>query len=765
MKQLLRILCAIILLATSPLAYGETFTEGNLKYTTSGTTASVVAANNTITSADIPETIKYNGTTYTVTSIGNYAFQFCSSLSEITIPNSVTSIGNSAFSGCSSLSEITIPNSVTSIGFSVFYGCSSLSEIPIPNSVTEIGNSAFYGCSSLSEITIPNSVTEIGTYAFGNCSSLSEITIPNSVTSIEESAFSRCSSLTEITISNSVTEIGNSAFYGCSSLSEITIPNSVTSIGFCAFSGCKSLTEITIPNSVTSIGNDAFEECSSLAEITIPNSVSSIGVAAFQGCTSLTEITIPNSVSSIGGSAFSGCFGLKKVNISDLSAWCGISFGDLSANPLSYAKHIFLNDELLNDIVIPDGIESINDYTFINGIDISSVTIPNSVTSIGNYAFYLCKSLTEITIPNSVTSIGSGAFSGCSSAVELNLSDSLTQIPQNAFYECKSLITVNVPEGVTSIGNYAFYGCSSLEELTLGAKLTSIGEKGFADCSNLAKIRSLNPTPPEITTSVFSGVDKETCQLIVTKGNLVYYWLDPVWKEFLNISDDLVYLSPLPSVVYGDAPVDLSLYAPEGFTFTYETSNPDVALIDDTMLSIVGAGTATVGALYDQSGTPMEIIGQMRQFVVDKAELTIEVENMSIEQGQPIPAFILKAEGLVYDETLEDVGEMPEIICEATETSAPGEYPIYLVGGESRNYKFNLVAGVLTILGEDTSAIDEIKIDDNFGSVANDETDGTVHVFNYNGILIYEGPEDEMVLDKGIYIFVKGKESKKILIK
>ena len=174
-----------------------------------------------------------------VTSIGDYAFWYCDSLSEIVIPSSVTSIGDHAFSDCYSLSEIVIPSSVTSIGDSAFSWCRSLSEIVIPSSVTSIGDSAFSDCYSLSEIVIPSSVTSIGDNAFYGCDSLSEIVIPSSVTSICDSAFSDCCSLSEIVIPSSVTSIGKYAFYGCDSLSEIVIPSSVTSIGDSAFYKCK----------------------------------------------------------------------------------------------------------------------------------------------------------------------------------------------------------------------------------------------------------------------------------------------------------------------------------------------------------------------------------------------------------------------------------------------------------------------------------------------------------------------------------------------
>ena len=235
--------------------------------------------------------IKYVTLPDGLTSIGNYAFYYCYSLTSIAIPNSVTSIGDDVFYNCESLTSVTIHNSVTSIGSRAFTSCESLTSVTIGNSVTSIGYGAFWDCSSLTSITIPNSVTSIGSYAFASCSSLTSITIPNSVTSIGGYAFERCSGLTSVTIGNSVTSIEDYAFERCSGLTSVTLGNSVTSIGKSAFAHCSGLTSITIPNSVTSIGNDAFYKCSSLTSVTLGKNLTSIGGSAFYDCSKIREVT------------------------------------------------------------------------------------------------------------------------------------------------------------------------------------------------------------------------------------------------------------------------------------------------------------------------------------------------------------------------------------------------------------------------------------------------------------------------------------------
>jgi hypothetical protein len=259
-----------------------------------------------------------------VTSIGNYAFLGCSSLTSVTIPNSVTSIGDNAFYYCTSLTSAAIPDSVTNIGGGAFAKCTSLTNVTIPNSVTKIGADAFCHCFSLTNVAIPANVTSIGSEAFGGCS-LTVVTIPAGVTSIGYGPFSYCGSLTAITVdpANSFYRSVDGVLFDKNQTTLIqfpgrrggnyTIPASVTSIGSEAFEGCTSLTSISIPASVTNIGDAAFWYCTSLASVTIPASVTGIGYEAFYECTRLTSVTIPDSVTSIGDNAFGACYNLTAA--------------------------------------------------------------------------------------------------------------------------------------------------------------------------------------------------------------------------------------------------------------------------------------------------------------------------------------------------------------------------------------------------------------------------------------------------------------------
>ena len=276
----------------------------------------------------IPEKVTYESVEYSVTSIGDYAFQMNSALTSITIPNSVTSIGKQAFYLCKGLTSVSIPNSVTSISQEAFQDCSGLTSVNIPNSLKWIEKQTFQRCKNLTSITIPNSVTLIAKEAFESCSGLTSLTIPNSVTNISEEAFEGCSGLTSITV-----EEGNSKYDSRDNCNAIIVTGTNQLL-----LGCQNT---IIPNSVTSIGNYAFDRCSGLTSVTIPNSVTSIGYNAFSNCFNLTSVTIPNSVTSIGYYAFFNNPNLSVVvslieNPFSISSVFGVYSGDYFNNATLY---------------------------------------------------------------------------------------------------------------------------------------------------------------------------------------------------------------------------------------------------------------------------------------------------------------------------------------------------------------------------------------------------------------------------------------------
>ena len=316
-------------------------------------------------------------------------------------------ICDSAFDHCSALRSVVIPDSVTSIGVCAFENCKSLTDIVIPNSVTSIGNGAFFGCSSLRSLVIPNSVTSLGFGAFA-FSSLSSIIIPDSVTSIGDEAFNFCKSLKSLEISSSITSIGNGTFGYCSSLTDIVLPSSVTSIGKRAFDGCSSLRSLVIPASVTSIGDRAF--C---------------------GCSSLKYISIPKSVIDLNGNPFAEWKGKLECLSPNFVYEDDILFNKDKSRIISF------RNQNIKSYIIPSSVTSIGDHAFSCCDSLSEIVIPSSVTSIGDCAFSCCDSLSEIVIPSSVTSIGDSAFSCCDSLSEIVIPSSITCIGDSAFFNCK----------------------------------------------------------------------------------------------------------------------------------------------------------------------------------------------------------------------------------------------------------------------------------------------------------------------------------------
>ena len=388
-----------------------------------------------------------------LTSIEKYAFERCSSLTSIVIPDGVTSIGYSSFSDCSSLTNIEIPDSVTSIKEFAFSDCSSLTSIEIPDSVTSIKEFAFSDCSSLTSIEIPDSVTSIGTHGYGcsfsGCSRLTSIVIPDGVTSIRYSTFSGCSSLTSIEIPDSVTSIEVSAFSGCSSLTSIEIPDSVTSIEEYAFEDCSSLTNIEIPNCATPV-KEYFPSYKNITNIKIASNVTSIKSSAFSDCSSITNFEIPSGVTSIGDGAFSSCSSLTSIEI-------------------------------------PSGVTYIGDEAFKYCENLRSISMPEKLKTIGDFAFDGCYKLENITIPDGVTGIGKGAFAGCVSFTSITIPKSAWEAYSNTFNLfacCNNLKSVTILTTRIKFRDGMFKLCSNLERITFAGTVAEWNAH-IADGANL----------------------------------------------------------------------------------------------------------------------------------------------------------------------------------------------------------------------------------------------------------------------------------------
>lgn len=506
----------------------------------------------------------------TITEIGERAFSGCVNLESINIGNSVKSIGSYAFWECSKLSKIVIPDTITSIKESTFYGCTSLKEVLIGNGVTSIGLCAFSTCSSLTNLVLGTNVEEINTGAFSNCTSLEKVDIPDSVKWILDSAFYGCTSLKNLKIGQNVEIIGESAFNTCTSLENINIPDNVTLIDNNAFYDCNNTQSVHIGKSVHYIGYNAFYNCtgeltvdcnlpdlseytisgfsdSCFTKIIISDNVTSIGAQAFNGAQNVTSIVIGDNVTHIGDFAFTTKFNAKlditlgknvsyignyafgsnvhksiELYISDLKAFLNMEmYSDSDSDNIFYSFQYFdlyLNGELLNELVIPDGVSSIKDGRFYGCRHIESVTLPKGVISIGSQAFYNCSNIESIHLPEGLVSIGDSAFCGCDKMSDITIPESVTTIGKNAFggesfpvendiryadtYAIEAVAfyrsELSFREGTRFISSHVSSN-SSIVKVIIPASVIAIDGYAFAFLETLSEVYCKATTPPTAT--------------------------------------------------------------------------------------------------------------------------------------------------------------------------------------------------------------------------------------------------------------------------
>ena len=479
----------------------------------------------------VPQSLKK--VTVSASEIPSYAFFGCRYIEEINIENA-TSIGDCAFQGCSSLQNIALAPVLTSIGNGVFNSCTSLANINLPNGLTNIGESAFAYCSSLTQIDLPSTLTSIGESAFRR-SYITSITIPSSVESVGFGAFAECGFLNEITLPMlyGADEYGNVHFsyifggsrhgnadYVPSALKKVTI--SASEIPSSAFAQCGSIEEINIENA-TRINESAFTNCESLQKLSLSNNLTYIENYAFNTCISLRTLTLPSSLSYIGDNAFLSCFKLYEIyNLSPLTLETGSTENGMVAY---YAQVIhasqdeepiqtMLTDELVELIFVNgeyiatmytggetsltlgdlhyNGI-TVSNYSlaqgFINGTSVSALVIGEQVTALSNKCFESNVVLQTVDMSGaSIQEIPDDCFAFCSGLYGVSVSN-ITNIGERAFYYCRSLGAISLRDDV-NIGMLAFAECSNLQSIVIpvGAQ---IGESAFSACRNLLEVYNL----------------------------------------------------------------------------------------------------------------------------------------------------------------------------------------------------------------------------------------------------------------------------------
>ena len=358
-----------------------------------------------------------------------------------------------------------------------------------------------------------------------------------------------------------VSSIGIGAFSGNENLTSVIIPKSITIISVNTFYGCHKLNYISLPNSIVSIESQAFESCWALTDIEIPNSVTSIGSETFWHCNKLKNIKIGNSIEKIGYSAFGYCKNLTNVYIEDLSSWCNITFESNSSNPFYYAQYLYLKDEEIKNLVIPNTITNIKEYAFYNCSFLTNITIPNSVTRIGNYAFEGCVGLTNITIPNSITDIG-----------------------YCAFYACEGLKSITIPNSITSIGDATFRFCSNLSSITIPNSIAYMGDEVFEGCKNITDVYCYIERPPTIGHSVFLNSMVEYATLHVPASSIDAYKATEQWSNFGTIVPLTDEELQLQNIVSG-------------------STDPILIQTCDGNIALQGVKTETLVSVYTASGT------------------------------------------------------------------------------------------------------------------------------------------------------------------
>ena len=527
MKKSLLIAALMLLVAGSASAYD--FMYNGLAYKITGTNPNTVKVTcqytyaNTSTKARydkeavagkliIPSYANYNGKSYAVTAIDDYAFyRTYGETTEVQIAPSVETIGSYAFSYFSSTEYNVVFTDVENsklknIKKQAFYVTTHLKSIAIPATVTSIGDSAFCRCSSINSLKFsePSQLTTIGNRAFCYGGTIQSLELPGSLTTIGVGAFQNCY-ITNLVLKEGITTVSERMF--CDDrITSVSLPSTLTTIGGYAFASCH-FESIEIPNSVTSIGDYAFR-LNSFTTVTIPSGVTTMGVNVFSECANLKSAVVNNSV--LGSRQFGQCTSLDNVTLSS-------------------------------------SITAIPNYCFYSTA-LKKFTIPSNITSVGYMAFSNTK-IETLTIDADLETVGDNVFQG-TPVKTLNVNSNTFK--SSMFPDLRSTVTTaTFGDNVTTIAEGALQDFAVVEQVTIPAGIKSIGNSAFSGCTQMGDFIAKMAKPIAIDASVFNGVSQHGyCDLHVPEGSAGRYGNMEVWKEFYMIIEDAGH--PSPSGIKGD---------------------------------------------------------------------------------------------------------------------------------------------------------------------------------------------------------------------
>ena len=543
---------------------------------------------------------------------------------DVVLADGIRSIPRQAFYSRDEITSVNIPDSVTSIGMSAFYNCDNLQTVTLGVAVTEIKNGAFEACSNLSLINwnatavedfesdgIVHSrdvFTDTGENGF-------ELVFGDNVERIPGYLFDTSSNkgVSTVRLGNSVASIGARAFYNCNNLSAVHIddiskwcgiyfPDEYSNPLYYAqrlYSNGDLIAELIIPNGVSRIRDYAFINMKELQCVVMGDEVTSIGKMAFSGCSGLNTVSLGNGVTEVLANAFLQCSNLQAVYINDIGAWCKVDFAGDTANPTYYAHELYLNNELIEDLIIPAEVNTINDYVFVGCTSINTVSFTDNLSLVGTAAFkdtawlnnlpdgpiYIGRTLyaykgempanTEFIVRDGTIKISGDVFSDCINLVSITIPDSVTSIEEDAFAGCSGLNAVNITDlsawcrisfahstsnpvnyaqniylngelvetvsftGISSVKPYTFVGCTSLKSVDLSG-VSRIGTYAFAWCDGLKSV-TIPSSVQYIESRAFNGCAELTTVVFQnTAWRYLYKTYDDGsrdWKYFSGLSN------------------------------------------------------------------------------------------------------------------------------------------------------------------------------------------------------------------------------------